>query len=405
MQLGGEDSFRYVSLTLVAMRFAYQLKTRNGTTHRYALFTEHNIRSELASVLENGCLDSQKSSQFVPRDPRRYRMPIFHPEKDPLSQKLDATSRAYVFYATLVLWHLCSAAIVGECIVSHEYMMVFWVPELTRLGGCSLYGVPSYILRCSRPCGSLVGRSGHPLCLCPCMAHEFMFDCKGHMMRDVLRPWHHKTHYRADDAGTVWMSNRRVVLQSGMVLLVAFLLGAAYPAAAIWASNADKRNSTRARKWSDSLQAVYPAVLAFFVVIRGCAELISNERTMKDIFLFRRKISSFNDLIDNDDQRILLLKRLMYSREGPGLGAKDRACYLSSGCTGKYAFREVTVADLHKCAPVIAGKDAFVWVDEDGINVCTACMTRGDTYRFDHKTTAVGRTYCTKRVHGWTPIR
>lgn len=87
----------------------------------------------------------------------------------------------------------------------------------------------------------------------------------------------------------------------------------------------------------------------------------------------------------------------MYSEDGPRLGAKDGACYISSGCTGKYAFKKVTVGDLHKCAPVIAGKDALVWVDEDGINVCKACMTRGDTYRFDHKAATMD-TYCTKQV-------
>lgn len=130
------------------------------------------------------------------------------------------------------------------------------------------------------------------------MPDDFINAAKGHDVHTVLKSkWHQHMLYLDDDGKTVWMLDGVVNLQSVGVWILALLVGMAYPVAAIWAAVAEGNETTKPQKFADSLKACYPAVLAFFVVIRGMAELIGSGRTMKDIFCRRREITFFNDLV------------------------------------------------------------------------------------------------------------
>ena len=421
---------------------------------------------------------------------------------------LGIVERAYIFYASLALWHLASCKeCKDDCIVSHEMKIVFWVPIKTFPLICSkLYGVPYTVLKCSRPHGVLVGRKGQPLCLCSCHASEFIEAADDKSYKDIggddISTWNagQQTLFpvlHSEDAGIVRMSSPEISVQSVVGIMAALTLAVAQVLVGPYAESESKDSTS----WSVAFAVVknaYSGVALFLLAVRGYAELLGPKRTMKDILCFRKEIDFFDDIAIARDQstypvgllrlfvtypvgpvitfillsfflanffylggsvawygmslnyellgallsvvpgiialammivemfpswwnsfmgpspawraatmfarvqtsdiiKIRLLRTLMNSFEGPRLAASEGACYISNNCFGKYRFKKVTVADLKQCEPVIAGREAFVWVGGEGLNVCQAYMTSAGVYHIDRKASL--DVYCTMVVN------
>lgn len=61
--------------------------------------------------------------------------------------------------------------------IDQESAMVFWVPKVAVEGGSAsakLFGVSRDMLKYARPCGAIVGRKKHPVCVCCCKTQDFL---------------------------------------------------------------------------------------------------------------------------------------------------------------------------------------------------------------------------------------
>lgn len=170
---------------------------------------------------------------------------------------------------------------------------------------------------------------------------------------------------------------------------------------------------------------------------RGLADLLGEGRTLKDIVTFRRELTYFDDLQMGEDQNELtfgdqgyygevrssnasavtvgaaavenlvnhanyaaaakystgkknktvskleILKGLLHTKDGPRLAANDGGCFISNENTGRYRFESVSVREVVRCEPTVAGEQAYAWVSPNVIQVCVARLVGGEMYKVD----------------------
>lgn len=382
------SAWKLLSLTLMAMRTAYGLLNEHG----WLVQDSDNVHYIADHLCE--CV----------RDP--------YITFDRHVRTLAFFEWLYIFYVSMTLLKLAKVKS-EECIVSDDFHMVFWLPTFSvNRRSKRLLGVGNGMLRFARPCGALVGRRGPILCLCTCMTTKF---CQTAKRERFTGPWHGNVASVCSRSQQVWVRDKWSFHASLLAMCVGGLLAILHVASGIAAAVEEEKredNGNNLRILDEVVHELYFAIVIFLLVLRAFAELYGNNRTIKDLLLFRREITSFNDLLpeyhEGDELRLSadktgwkaqaeqLLSGLLYTREGRKLAAKDGAGYISSSNTGKYHFEHLTLGMLQECEPIVAGEGVVVWVGRGGINVSKGEHVGPEVFRIDRGTPV--EKFCTKRA-------